>query len=85
MSDKTVKGKAAPVFCLKDDEDNMILTVEGVAVPGGVLYVTIHHQWRTMNSTFVKHENVISGPKPVDYVKAYKFLHPEEVADESAQ
>jgi hypothetical protein len=85
MSDKTVKGNAAPIFCLKDDQDEMILTVEGVAVPGGVLYVTIHHKWMCMNSTFVKHENVVSGPKPVDYVKAYEFLHPEEAKNESSQ
>ena len=52
-----------------------ILTVEAIKVPGGCLFITVHHEWRIMNTVFVKDENIMKQEIPkVDYEKAYKFL-----------
>lgn len=86
MTDK--KQQANTIFTLETDPTrdtaHLELTVEAIKVPGGVLYVTVHHHWRTMNTIFVKSENVIKEPKAGDPEKIWDFLGPktEEVASE---
>ena len=53
-----------------------VMTVEAIKVPGGCLFITVHHQWRIMNTVFVKDENIMKQAVPtIDYEKAYKFLN----------
>lgn len=60
-------------------------TVEVVAVPGGLLYITAHHVWHQFQVAFVKHDNVPEQVKSyIDYEKAFKFLTGDEGEEHEA-
>lgn len=87
--EKKKVGQADTIFTQWDNiEDRAVLSVEAIKVPGGVLYVTAHHQWGQINTTFVKDDNIqkVEQKRPhIDYEKAFKFLTNTEDKDESTQ
>ncbi len=86
----TEKKEANTIFHVKRDNlrdlDDVLMSVEAVKVPGGVLYITVHYDWHTINTTFVKSENIIKEVKAGDPEKIWEFLGPkEEKKDECSQ
>ena len=83
------KPKANTIYVNWDNiEDRAVMTVDAIKVPGGVLYITAHHQWGQINSTFVKSENIIKEPKEPkngDPEKIWEFLGPKEPVEEEAK
>lgn len=52
-----MNDKAMTIYTSPDNQ----FSIDGIKVPGGILYVTSHHAWKVMNTVFVKDQPVITG------------------------